>query len=100
MAVVPGCQEVRGACLEGCLGKTCGGFGGFERSAAALNARKNRWPSCFGLKRPKQGGVALKCCKRCKGPAWRVALERFAGGLEGLEGLEGLRGLRAGKRQP
>ena len=30
MAVVAGCQEVQGACLEGCLGKACGGFGGFE----------------------------------------------------------------------
>ena len=39
-----------------------------------------------GLERTAQGGVALKCCKRCKGPAWRVALERLAEGLEGLEG--------------
>ena len=39
----------------------------------------------FGLEKPAQGGVALKCCKRCKGPAWRVALERLAEGLEGLE---------------
>ena len=74
-----GCQEVQGACLEGCLGKACGAFGGFERFAAALNARKNRGLRVFGLKKPAQGGVALKCCKRCKGPAWRVALERLEG---------------------
>ena len=40
----------------------------------------------------------MKCCKRCKGPAWRVALERLAEGLEGLEGLKGLRGLRTDGR--
>ena len=57
MAVVAGCQEVQGACLEGCLGKACGGFGGFGGfegfegfggfeggQTAALNALKNRWP--------------------------------------------------------
>ena len=83
--------------MEGCLGKACGGFGrfggfeGFESfeggQTAALNALKNRWPWCLAA-------------KRCKGPAWRVALERLAEGLEGLEGLKGPRGLRAGKRQP
>ena len=85
MAVV-GCQEVQGACLEGCLGKACGGFGGFGGfdgfegfggfeggQTAALNALKNRWPWCLA------GGRA---------------------NLEGLKGLRGLRGLRAGKRQP
>ena len=49
-----------GACLEGCLGKACrgfGGFGGFEGfegfggfeggQAAALNALKKRWPWCL-----------------------------------------------------
>ena len=94
MAVVAGCQEVEGACLEGCLGKACGGFGGFEGfegfeggQTAALNALKNRWPWWLAA-------------KRCKGRAWRVALERLAEGLEGLEGLKGLKGLRAGKRQP
>ena len=88
MAVVAGCQEVQGACLEGCLGKACGKFGGFEGfegfeggQTAALNALKNRWPWCLAA-------------KRCKGPAWRVALERLAEGLEGLEGLKGLKGLR------
>ena len=50
----------------------------------ALNALKNRWPWWLAA-------------KRCKGPAWRVALERLA---EGFEGFKGLRGLRAGKRQP
>ena len=146
MAVVPGCQEVQGACLQGCLGKACGGFGGFKglkglgglragkrqpwialetdgrggwlpRGArgllggclgkacggfgafwgfwgfggfeagqtAAFNALKNRWPWCLAA-------------KRCKGLAWRVALERLADGLEGLDGLKGLRGLRAGKQ--
>ena len=57
---------------------------------AASNALKNRWPWWLAA-------------KRCKAPAWRVALERLAEGLEGLEGLKGLRGLgglRAGKRQP
>ena len=60
MAVVVGCQEVQGACLEGCLGKACGGFGGFGGfdgfegfggfeggQTAALNALKNRWPWCL-----------------------------------------------------
>ena len=67
------------------------GFEGFEGGqTAALNAFKNRWPWWLAA-------------KRCKGPAWRVALERLAEGLEhfeGFEGLKGLRGLRAGKRQP
>ena len=100
MAVVAGCQEVQGGCLEGCLGKACGAFGGFEREGclgkacggfggfegfpggqtAALNARKNRWPWCFWVGKACVSGVALKCCKRCKGPAWRVALERLAEG--------------------
>ena len=80
----------RGArCLEGCLGKACGGFGafwgfwgfegfeGFEGGqTAALNALKNRWPWWLAA-------------KRCKGPAWRVALERLAEGLEHFEGLKG-----------
>ena len=76
------------------LAEGFGGFGGFEGfekfeggQTVALNALKNRWPWCLAA-------------KRCKGPAWRVALERLAEGLEGLEGLKGLRGLRAGKRQP
>ena len=71
MAVVAGCQEVQGACLEGCLGKACGGFGGFGGfeggQTAALNALKNRWPWCLAA-------------KRCKGPARKVAF-----GKEGLE---------------
>ena len=79
MTVVAGCQS---------LGKACGGFEGFEKfegdQMAALNALKNRWPWWLAA-------------KRCKGHAWRVALERLA---EGLEGFKGLRGLRAGKRQP
>ena len=37
---------------------------------AALNALKNRWPWWLAA-------------KRCKAPAWRVALERLAEGLEG-----------------
>ena len=79
-----------------------------------MNALKNRWPWCLAA-------------KRCKGPAWRIALERLAEGLgkrlknrwpwwlaaktckgpawrvalERLaEGLKGLGGFRAGKRQP
>ena len=61
-----------------------------------MNALKNRWPWWLAA-------------KRCKAPAWRVALERLAEGLDGLEGLEGLKGLRGlgglgglrpGKRQP
>ena len=74
-------QEVQGACLEGCLGKACGGFGGFEGfqgfeagQTAALNALKNRW-------------LWWLAAKRCKGPAWRVALERLAERWEGLRGL-------------
>ena len=40
---------------------------------AAWNALKNRWPWWLAA-------------KRCKRPAWTVALERLAEGLEGLEG--------------
>ena len=95
MAVVAGCQEVQGACLETWKGLrrvwNFWGFEGFERRAngTALNALKNRWPWWLAA-------------KRCKGPAWRVALERLAEGLEHFEGFEGLKGFleRAGKRQP
>ena len=52
---------------------------------AALNALKNRW-------------LWWLAAKRCKAPAWRVALERLAKGLEALEGLKGLRGLGGLKR--
>ena len=75
MAVVAGCQEVQGACLEGCLGKACGAFGGFEREGclgkacrgfggfegfeagqtAALNALKNRCPWCLVSGLPRVG---------------------------------------------
>ena len=142
MAVVAGCQEVQGACLEGWkrvrtvwrvwegglpwkgLRRVLEGSEGLEglRGLRAGKRQpwtpgKNRWPWClaakrckgpawrvalerlaerleglrglrqpwtpvktdvrrvFALKRAAQGGVALKCCKRCKGPAWRVALE-------------------------
>ena len=95
MAVVFGCQEVQGACLEGCLGRLAErleGLRGLRQHWTRVKTDGRR--GVFGLEKPVQGGVDLKCCKRCKGPAWRVALERLAEGLEGLEGL------RAGKRQP
>ena len=94
MAVVAGCQEVQGACLEGCLGKACGGFGaflgfeGFESGqTAALNALKTRWPWWLAA-------------KRCKGPAWRVGLGKACGGFGafwGFWGFEGFEGFESGQ---
>ena len=61
------------------------GFGGFGgRANGSLECLKNRWPWWLAA-------------KRCKRPAWTVALERLA---EGLKRLKGLKRLRAGKRQP
>ena len=77
MAVVAGCQEVQGACLEKVA---------LEMAVVAL-ARGAR-----GL----LGRLETRA-ERSGGLRGRVGLERLA---EGLEGLEGLRGLRPGKRQP
>ena len=67
MAVVAGCQEVQGACLEGCLGKACGGFEGGQ--TAALNAVKNRWPWSVVAGCQEVQGACLEGClgKACGG---------------------------------
>ena len=60
-------------------------FEGCERGqTAALNALKNRWPWWLAA-------------KRCKGPAWRVALERLAEGSEHFEGFEGFERFEGGQ---
>ena len=66
MAVVAGCQEVQGACLEGCLGKACGGFGGFGGFAGLRGLRAGK----------RQQMAVVAGCK--------------VGGFGGFEGFEGL----------
>ena len=72
MAVVPGCQEVQGACLEGCL----------ERLAEALEGLK-------GLKGLRRVNGSLECPLKTDGRGgW---LPRGAKGLLGGLPWKGLR---------
>ena len=82
------------AVVAGCHGKACGGFGGFETFAAALNARKNRWPSCFWLEKACARRCCLEMllvagCQEVQGACLEGCLGKACGGFGGFGGFEG-----------